>query len=87
MSADDAAKLGRIEAAIEVLRREEYKARDIALAGAFVTLSGDGSVRIERGFVRAEDEPESKAKGAIRRSAQPSMRTGLRRFPRNWLRS
>ncbi len=62
MSADDAAKLGRIEAAIEVLRREEYKARDIALAGAFVTLSGDGSVRIERGFVRAEDEPESKSK-------------------------
>jgi ParB family transcriptional regulator, chromosome partitioning protein len=62
--ADDAAKLGRIEAAIEAaieaLRKEEYKARDIALAGAFVTLAGDGSVRIERGFVRGEDEPKSK---------------------------
>ena len=29
-----------------------------------MTLAGDGSVRIERGFVRAEDEPKSKAKAA-----------------------
>jgi hypothetical protein len=34
MPADEAAKLDRIEAAIDALRREEYKARDIALAGA-----------------------------------------------------
>ena len=60
--AGDAEKLGRIEAAIEALRREEYKARDVALAGAFVALAGDGSVRVERGFVRSEDEPESKTK-------------------------
>jgi len=60
--ADDAAKLGRIEAAIKALRKEEYAARDIALAGAFVTLAHDGSVRIERGLVRAEDDPKSKAK-------------------------
>jgi ParB family transcriptional regulator, chromosome partitioning protein len=57
-----AEQLERIEGAIEALSKEEYKARDVALAGAFVNLSGDGSVRIERGFVRAEDEPESKAK-------------------------
>jgi ParB family transcriptional regulator, chromosome partitioning protein len=62
MPADAAAKLGRIEAAIETLRKEEYKARHIALAGAFVTLAADGSVRIERGFVRTEDEPKLKAK-------------------------
>jgi ParB family chromosome partitioning protein len=62
----DAAKLARIEAAIQVLRREEYKARDIALAGAFVALAGDGSVRVERGFVRSEDEPESKTKAKDR---------------------
>jgi ParB family chromosome partitioning protein len=43
-------------------RKEEYKAKDLALAGAFLTLAGDGSVRVERGFVRSEDEPESKAK-------------------------
>ena len=32
----------------------------MALAGAFVAVAGDGSVRVERGFVRAEDEPKSK---------------------------
>jgi ParB family transcriptional regulator, chromosome partitioning protein len=58
----DAAKLQRIEAAVEGLNRQAYGERDIALAGAFVTLGHDGAVRIERGFVRAEDEPKSKAK-------------------------
>ena len=60
--ADDAAKLERIEAAVAALCKEEYKAQDLAVAGAFLTLAGDGSVRVERGYVRAEDEPESKAK-------------------------
>jgi len=60
--ADDAAKLERIEAAVAALCKEEYKAQDLALAGAFLTLAGDGSVRIERGYVRSEDEPESKSK-------------------------
>jgi len=60
--ADVAARLDRIEAAVAALGREEYAARDIALAGAFVTLAQDGSVSIERGYVRAEDEPKSKAK-------------------------
>ena len=62
MPAKATEQLERIEAAIEALRKEEYKARDIALAGAFVTLAHDGSVRIERGFIRGEDEPKSKAK-------------------------
>jgi ParB family chromosome partitioning protein len=60
--ADDAAKLERIEAAVAALCKEEYKAQDLALAGAFLTLAGDGSVRVERGYVRCEDEPKSKAK-------------------------
>jgi ParB family chromosome partitioning protein len=54
-------KMERIEAAVEALQKEAYAPRDLALAGAFVTLANDGSVRIERGFVRAEDDPESKA--------------------------
>jgi ParB family transcriptional regulator, chromosome partitioning protein len=58
----DAAKMQRIEAAVEALNKQAYGERDIALAGAFVTLGHDGAVRIERGFVRAEDEPKSKAK-------------------------
>ncbi len=77
MPAKAAEQLGRIEAAIEGLRREEYKARDIALAGAFVTLSGDGSVRIERGFVRREDEPESKAKPADQKNHSGKDADGL----------
>jgi hypothetical protein len=59
-----AEQLARNDAAIEALHREEYKARDIAWAGTFVTLMGDGSVRIERDFIRTEDEPKSKAKAA-----------------------
>jgi len=31
---------------------------EMARAGAFVSIDRDGSVRIERGYVRAEDEPE-----------------------------
>jgi ParB family chromosome partitioning protein len=67
---DVAAKLERIEAAVETFCKEEYKTRDVALAGAFVTLANDGSVRIERGFVRAEDERESKAEDQKKRPAK-----------------
>jgi ParB family transcriptional regulator, chromosome partitioning protein len=58
----DADKMRRIEAAVDALNKQAYGERDIALAGAFVTLGHDGAVRIERGFVRAGDEPKSKAK-------------------------
>jgi ParB family chromosome partitioning protein len=69
MPSDVGAKLERIEKAVEALNREQYKAKEVALAGAFVTLAGDGSVRIERGFVRTEDEPQSKAKTEDRKKA------------------
>jgi ParB family chromosome partitioning protein len=59
---DVAAKLERLEMAVESLNKQAYSTRDVGVAGAFVTLARDGSVRIERGFVRAEDEPASKAK-------------------------
>jgi ParB family chromosome partitioning protein len=77
MPAKAADQLERIEAAIEALSKEEYKAQDVALAGAFVTLSGDGSVRIERGYVRAEDEPESKAKPADQKNHPAKDADGL----------
>jgi ParB family chromosome partitioning protein len=69
---EDAAKLDRIERAIEALRKESYTAKDIALAGAFVTLAGDGSVRIERGFIRAEDDPKSKTKAQEPKGKRPA---------------
>lgn len=52
----------RIEEAVEALNKEAYTERDIALAGACVTLGYDGAVRIERGYVRPEDEPKAKGK-------------------------
>jgi len=64
MPAKAAEQLERIEAAIAALDKHEYTAKDLALAGAFVAVAGDGSVRVERGFVRAEDEPKSKAGAA-----------------------
>jgi ParB family chromosome partitioning protein len=67
---DVAAKMERIEAAVEALQKEAYTQRDIALAGAFVTLAHDGSVRIERGFVRAEDDPKAKAEPEAKRPAK-----------------
>ena len=60
--ASAAAEMERIEATVEGLQRETYTERDIAVAGAFVTLGFDGSVRVERGFIRAGDDPKSKAK-------------------------
>src|SRR6266571_3091984 len=60
------ARFGELEAEIERLRakRFAYDPADIARCGAFVILNHDGTVRIERGFVRAEDEkpePETQA--------------------------
>src|ERR1700683_4914872 len=62
VSEADAAKLERIEAAAEGLNKQAFGPRDIALAGAFVTIGHDGAVRIERDFVRPEDEPQPKGK-------------------------
>ena len=59
-------RFGELEAEIERLeaKRQAYDPADIARCGAFVILNHDGIVRIERGFVRAEDEkpePETRA--------------------------
>jgi ParB family chromosome partitioning protein len=77
MPAKAAEQLEHIEAAIEAMQKHEYKAQDVALAGAFVTLSGDGSVRVERGYVRAEDEPKSKAKPADQKNHPAKDADGL----------
>jgi ParB family transcriptional regulator, chromosome partitioning protein len=52
------ARFGELEAEIERLeaKRQAYDPADVARCGAFVILNHDGTVRIERGFVRAEDE-------------------------------
>lgn len=51
------ARLGEIEAKLEAFedRPRGFEAVDIASAGVFISLSHDGRLRIERGYVRPED--------------------------------
>ncbi|MCB1834416.1 MAG: ParB/RepB/Spo0J family partition protein, partial [Geminicoccaceae bacterium] len=53
------ARLGEIEEMLEAIERRplRFEPDDIASAGAFVSIDGDGKLRIECGFVRPEDEP------------------------------
>ena len=65
-SADDlpedvAAELDRIDAELATLgdKQDVFRPEDVARAGVVVTLAVDGSLRIERGYVRLEDEAQS----------------------------
>lgn len=68
LSDDVDAKFGELEAEIERLSelQQGYDPEDIARSGVFVVLNHDGTARLERGFVRAEDE----------RRAEPALGTG-----------
>lgn len=62
------ARFGELENQIEQLeaKRQAYDPSDVARGGAFVILKHDGTVRIERGFIRPEDEkpqPENGQEG------------------------
>lgn len=52
------ARLDALEAAVDAFNYPAliYDPAEVARAGAFVTLANDGSLRVERGFVRPEDE-------------------------------
>jgi len=52
------ARLGEIETALEALdkRPVRYEPDEVARAGAFISIDADGSLRVERGYVRPEDE-------------------------------
>jgi len=52
------ARLGEIEEAMEALeaRPVRFEAEDLALAGAFVSIDSSGRLRVERGYVRPDDE-------------------------------
>jgi ParB family chromosome partitioning protein len=52
-------RLGEIETALAALdeRPVKYDPAEVARAGAFVSIDGAGTLRVERGYVRAEDEP------------------------------
>ncbi|MEQ9177583.1 MAG: ParB/RepB/Spo0J family partition protein, partial [Nitratireductor sp.] len=61
------ARLGEIETALEAFedRPVTFDPEEITRAGAFVSIAHDGSLRVERGFVRPEDEilPEPESGG------------------------
>lgn len=62
------ARFAELEAEIERIdaKRHAYHPDDIARGGVFVVVAHDGDVRIERGFVRAEDEaPEPEPEFAM----------------------
>ena len=52
-------RLGELEAIIEGIEERpfQYQPEEVARAGVFVSLDPSGHLRIERGFVRPEDEP------------------------------
>lgn len=54
-------RLAEIEAALDAFenRPVRYEAADIARAGAFVSIDGDGGLKVERGCVRPEDERQA----------------------------
>jgi ParB family chromosome partitioning protein len=61
------ARLAELEAEIERIdaKRHAYDPDEIARGGAFIVVGHSGDVRIERGFIRAEDEaPEPEAETA-----------------------
>jgi len=62
-------RLGEIETALAAFdeRPVAFDPEDVSRAGAFVSIDGSGGLRIERGYVRPEDErpiePEAEAEG------------------------
>jgi ParB family chromosome partitioning protein len=58
-------RLGEIETALASFdeRPVHYEPADIAIAGVFVSLDADGTLSIDRGYVRPEDEPANQADG------------------------
>lgn len=59
-------RLGEIETAMEALQDHpiRFEAEDLSIAGAFVSVDGSGRPRIERGYVRPEDEPVAETEDA-----------------------
>lgn len=53
------ARLGEIETAMETMqdRPVSFEEDELAIAGAFVSIDSSGRPRVERGYVRPEDEP------------------------------
>tara|TARA_R110000824_G_scaffold366730_1_gene555435 strand:+ start:32040 stop:34184 length:2145 start_codon:yes stop_codon:yes gene_type:complete len=58
-------RMGEIETALAAFddRPEHFDPTDIAIAGVFVSIDADGSLSVDRGFVRPEDVPQVRTDG------------------------
>ncbi|MCT9000249.1 ParB/RepB/Spo0J family partition protein [Chelativorans intermedius] len=58
-------RLGEIETAMETLQERpvRFEPDEVAMAGVFVSIGDDGRLRVERGYVRPEDEPPVETDG------------------------
>lgn len=68
-----AAKVAALDAEIDAIsaKRSAFDPAIIERGGVFVSLNSEGRVRIERGFVRAEDEPQPEPEPEDVESAAP----------------
>lgn len=59
------ARLGEIEQALDAFEQRPtiYDPADIAIAGVFVSIDTDGSLSVDRGYVRPEDERPAEPEG------------------------
>ncbi|WP_116132167.1 ParB N-terminal domain-containing protein [Tropicimonas sp. IMCC34043] len=78
MSDEEAASYQALKTEYDALEADEarpirFEAEDLALAGAFVSIDSSGRLRVERGYVRPEDEPveEVEDTGEVAREAAP----------------
>ena len=64
-SEETEARLDDLDAQITALNERPYvlDPDDVARGGAFISLAGNGELKIERGFVRPEDEPAIEVEG------------------------
>jgi ParB family chromosome partitioning protein len=60
------ARLGEIEQALDAFEQRPtiYDPADIAVAGVFISLDADGSLSVDRGYVRPEDERPVETEGS-----------------------
>ena len=75
-------RLGEIETALAALdeRPVKHDPDEVARAGVFVSIDGSGALRIERGYVRPEDEPAVAEPGP----ADDTQSDGIERHLSGW---
>lgn len=66
-------RMSEIEAALAAIeeRPAAYDPADVSRSGAFISIDGQGKLRVERGFVQPEDEPPVSEPGGAEEGGDP----------------